>query len=44
MEAMLEESVTEELINKAVREATIGLKLVPVFMGSAYRNKGFNPP
>ncbi|MDD3790465.1 MAG: elongation factor G [Sphaerochaetaceae bacterium] len=43
MEAMLEESVTEELINKAVREATIGLKLVPVFMGSAYRNKGIQP-
>jgi len=40
MEAMLEEEVTEAIINKAVREATIGLELTPVFMGSAYKNKG----
>ena len=39
-EAYLEEKVTEELIHKAVKEATIGLKLVPVAMGSAYKNKG----
>ena len=43
MEAMLEDNVTEELLNKAVREATIGLNLVPVFMGSAYRNTGIQP-
>lgn len=40
MEAMLEDSVTPELIRKAVREATIRLELCPVFMGSAYKNKG----
>ncbi|MFA5513313.1 MAG: elongation factor G [Sphaerochaetaceae bacterium] len=43
MEAMLEESVTEELIHKAVRKGTVALQLVPVFMGSAYKNKGIQP-
>lgn len=43
MEAMLEENVTEELIHKAVRKATIALELVPVLMGSAYKNKGIQP-
>ncbi|TKD09777.1 elongation factor G [Polyangium fumosum] len=38
-EAMLEEKVTEDLINKAVRSATINLQIVPVMMGSAYKNK-----
>ncbi|MDI1443688.1 elongation factor G [Polyangium sp. 6x1] len=38
-EAMLEEKVTEDLINKAVRSATIKLQIVPVMMGSAYKNK-----
>ena len=32
--------VTDEMVNKAVREATIGLKLCPVMLGSAYKNKG----
>jgi elongation factor G len=40
MEAMLEEEVTEDLIHEAVRKAVIGLQLVPVFCGSAYKNKG----
>lgn len=40
MEAMMEEAVTEELIIGAVRRATIALKLCPVFLGSAYKNKG----
>jgi elongation factor G len=40
MEAMLEENVTVDLINAAVRKATIGLKLCPVYLGSAYKNKG----
>ncbi|HYD41840.1 MAG TPA: elongation factor G [Anaeromyxobacter sp.] len=38
-EAILEERVTPDLIKKAVRKGTIELKLTPVFMGSAYKNK-----
>ncbi len=43
MEAMLEDSVTENLIRDAVRKGTIALELCPVFMGSAYKNKGIQP-
>ncbi|MDY5931238.1 MAG: GTP-binding protein, partial [Candidatus Ornithospirochaeta sp.] len=43
MEAMLEDAVTPELIRDAVRKGTISLKLCPVFMGSAYKNKGIQP-
>ena len=43
MEAMLEDAVTEEILIKAIREATINLQMVPVLMGSAYRNKGIPP-
>jgi len=43
MEAMLEDAVTEELIYKAIRKGTIALELVPVLMGSAYKNKGIQP-
>ena len=43
MEAMLEENVTPELIKSAVRKGTISLQLCPVFMGSAYKNKGIQP-
>ncbi|HDL90252.1 MAG TPA: elongation factor G, partial [Thermodesulforhabdus norvegica] len=39
-EAILEDQVTEELIYDAVRRGTLELKLTPVFMGSAYKNKG----
>jgi elongation factor G len=39
-EAILEENVTEELIHDAVRKGTLSLSLTPVFMGSAYKNKG----
>ena len=39
-EAILEESVTEELIHEAVRRGTLSRALTPVFMGSAYKNKG----
>jgi elongation factor G len=40
MEAILEEKVTEELIHEAVRKGTIAQELTPVFLGSAYKNKG----
>jgi len=40
MEAMLEEEVTPLVIRKAVRKATIERQMTPVFMGSAYKNKG----
>ncbi|MFO7731268.1 MAG: elongation factor G [Spirochaetia bacterium] len=40
MEAMMEEKVTEELIHEAVRMATLSQDITPVFMGSAYKNKG----
>ncbi len=43
MEAMLEENVTPEIIKRAVRKGTIGLELCPVFVGSAYKNKGIQP-
>ena len=32
--------VTDEMVNKAVRDSTIALKLCPVMLGSAYKNKG----
>ena len=40
MEAMLDDTLTEELLNTEIRKATIALQLVPVLMGTAYRNKG----
>jgi elongation factor G len=39
-EAILEDKVTPDLIYDAVRMGTLSLKLTPVFMGSAYKNKG----
>ncbi len=39
-EAILEENVTEALIHDAVRRGTLAQDLTPVFMGSAYKNKG----
>ena len=35
-----EEEPTEEEIHQAVRQATIALNITPVFMGSAFKNKG----
>jgi elongation factor G len=40
MEAMLEDKVTAEGIQRAVRHATIAREITPVFVGSAYKNKG----
>jgi len=40
MEAMLEEAVTEDLIHDAVRKGVLSNDLTPVYMGSAYKNKG----
>ncbi len=34
------EDIPQDLIHKAVRAGTISLALTPVFMGSAYKNKG----
>lgn len=40
MEAVLEGEVTETMVRRAIRQATIDLELVPVFCGSAYKNVG----
>jgi elongation factor G len=39
-EAILEERATEDLIHDAVRQGVIDMQLTPVFLGSAYKNKG----
>ncbi|GAB4373897.1 MAG: elongation factor G [Acidobacteriota bacterium] len=43
MEAVLEERATPELIHRAVRQGVLSLELTPVFIGSAYKNKGVQP-
>ncbi len=44
MELLLEEKeVPEELIHRVVKNATLARQMTPVFMGSAYRNKGVQP-
>ena len=40
MEAILEERVSEDLIHQGVRNGVLSMELTPVFLGSAYKNKG----
>ena len=37
------EDITEKEIMKAIRVATLGVHITPVFCGSAYKNKGVQP-
>lgn len=39
-EAMLEENVTQDLLVRAIRQATLTQQVTPVFIGSAYKNRG----
>ncbi len=40
---LAEEEVPQSLVHAVVKEATLSLQLTPVFLGSAYRNKGVQP-
>ncbi len=38
-----EEAVTPEMIRRALRKATLSIAVTPVFLGSAFKNKGVQP-
>jgi len=42
-EAIIEETLETEQVYRAIRQATLELKLTPVMLGSAYKNKGVQP-
>jgi len=42
-EAFLEGSETEEQTHEAIRRGTLSLELTPVYLGSAYKNRGVQP-
>lgn len=39
-EAMLEENITQDMLIRAIRQATLTQQVTPVFIGSAYKNRG----
>jgi elongation factor G len=43
IQAMIEERVTNDLVHQAVRNATLAHQITPVFIGSAYKNRGVQP-
>ena len=43
MEAVLEDKVTVDLVDQAIRKGTLSRQLTPVLVGSAYKNKGVQP-
>ena len=43
MEAALDEKITADVLMDAIRNGTLARGLTPVFIGSAYKNKGVQP-